>query len=56
VIHEDGMLTFQNRVYIPAIEELKRKILDKGHNTPHSIHLGGNKLHKDLKRTFGRVI
>jgi len=31
---------------------LKKKILDEGHNTPHSIHPGGNKLYKDLRQTF----
>ena len=47
VIHEDGMLGFPNQVCFPAIEELKRKILDEGHNTPHSIHPGGNKLYRE---------
>jgi len=52
VIHEDGPLRFQNRVCVLAIEELKRKILDEGQNTLHSIHPRGNKLYKDLKQTF----
>jgi len=52
VIHEDGTIRFHNQVCIPAVEELKRKILDEGHNTPHSIHTVGNKLYKDLKQTF----
>jgi len=52
VIHEDEMLMFQNRVCIPIREELKRKILDEGHNTPHSVHPSENKLCKDMKRTF----
>jgi len=42
VIHKDGTLSFQNQVCIPVIEELKRKILGEGHNTPHSFHPGGN--------------
>ena len=37
---------------VPVIEELKKKILDEGHNTPHSVHPGGNKLYKDLRQTF----
>jgi len=41
VIHEDGMLRFKNWVYALAIEELKKKILDEGPNTPHSVHLVG---------------
>jgi len=33
VIHVDETLRFQNRVYVPTIEELKTKILDEGQNT-----------------------
>jgi len=39
-------------VCIREVEELKKKILDEGHNTPHSMHLGENKLYHDLKQTF----
>jgi len=34
------------------MEALNRKILDEGHNTPHSVHPGRNKLYKDLRQTF----
>ena len=34
------------------MEALKKKILDEGHNTPHSVHLGRNKLYEDLRQTF----
>jgi len=52
VIHEDGTIRFYNRVCVPVVEALKKKILDEGHNTPYSIHPTGNKLYKDLKQTF----
>ena len=52
VIHEYGTVLFHNRVCVPAVEALKKKILDKGYNTPHSVHPRGNELYKDLKRTF----
>ena len=52
VIYEDGTIRFHNRVCAPTVEEFKKKILDEGHNTPYSVHLGGNKLYKDLKQTF----
>ena len=45
-------MRFHNRVCVPAVEALKKKILGEGHNTPHSVHPGGNKLYKDLKQTF----
>jgi len=49
MIHEYGTIRFHNRVHVPAVEALKRKILDEGHNIPHSMHLGGNELYKNLK-------
>jgi len=52
VIHEDGTIRIHNWVSILAVEALKKKILDEGHNTPHSVHPAENKLHKDLKQTF----
>ena len=52
VIHEDDTIRFHNQVCVPVVEALKKKILDEGHNTPHSIHHRGNKLCKDLKKTF----
>jgi len=52
VIHEDGTIRFHNQVCVLSVEELKKENLDGGHNTPHSVHPGGNKLYKDLKQTF----
>ena len=50
--YEDGTLRFHNRACVPAMDVLKRKTLDKGHNTPHPMYPGGNKLYKGLKQTF----
>ena len=52
VIYENGTIRFCNRVCVPAVEEFKKKILDEGHNTLHSINLGRNKLYKDLNKMF----
>jgi len=52
VIHEDGTIRFHNKLCVPAVEALKKKIRDEGHNTPHLVHPGGNKLYEDLKQTF----
>ena len=52
VTHEDFTIRFHNLVCTQVVAELKKKILDEGHNTQHSIHPGGNKLCKDLKQRF----
>ena len=44
VIHEDGTIRFHSRVCVSTVAELKKKILDEGDNTLHSMHLGRNKL------------
>ena len=49
MIYEDGTIRLHNRVCVPAVEALKRKILNEGHNTQHSVHPRANKLYKDLK-------
>ena len=49
IIHEDGTIRFHNWACVPTVDALKKKILDEGHNTPHSIHPGGNKLYKNLR-------
>ena len=44
VIHEDSTIRSHNRVCVSVVEELKKKILDEGHNTPHSTHSGENSI------------
>ncbi|XP_021731256.1 uncharacterized protein LOC110698157 [Chenopodium quinoa] len=52
-VHDDGSTRFNGRWCVPQkCEELKKKLMEKGHNTPYSIHLGGNKLYKDLKKVY----
>jgi len=41
VAHEDGTLRFHNRLCVPSMEDLKRRILDEVHNTSHSVRHGG---------------
>ena len=52
LVDEDGMLRFQNHLCVPDKAELKEKILIKAHNTRYSIHLGGKKMYRDLKKYF----
>ncbi|XP_074288864.1 uncharacterized protein LOC141614011 [Silene latifolia] len=45
-LHEDGSLRFKGRWHISNDEDLKKKVINKAHNP------GGDKLYKDLKKTF----
>ena len=52
-IHEDGSLRFKGRWCIPQkCEDLKRRLMEEAHNTPYSVHPGGDKLYKDLKKVY----
>ena len=51
VIHENGTLRF-HKCYAPVVDVVKRKILDEGHSTPHSVHPGRSILYKNLNQTF----
>ena len=52
IIVEDGSVRFQGRWCVPNIPELKEKILEESHTSQYSVHPGGDKMYKDLKKTF----
>jgi hypothetical protein len=47
-----GIIRFRERVCVPDIPELKRKILEEGHRSGLSIHPGATKMYQDLKKLF----
>ena len=51
-VKEDRSLYFQNRLFMPADNELKKKLLCEAHNTVITMHPGGNKIYQDLKQYY----
>lgn len=49
---ENNVLKFQGRLCVPNDSELKRQILQQGHNSKLSIHPGNTKMYQDLKLNF----
>jgi hypothetical protein len=49
-LSENSVLMFRDRVCVPDVLELKRRILEKGHRSSLSIHPGATKMYQDLKR------
>lgn len=43
---DNGVLRFQNRVYVPDVPKLKRMILEEIHMSSLSIHPGANKMYQ----------
>jgi hypothetical protein len=48
----EGVLWYKGRIYVPNVKEFKDKILCEAHESTYSIHLGGNKMYRDLKVTY----
>ncbi|XP_050890695.1 uncharacterized protein LOC127096125 [Lathyrus oleraceus] len=52
IIDENGMIRFRDRICVPDVPELKKSILEEGHRSGLSIHLGATKMYQDLKKIF----
>jgi hypothetical protein len=48
----DGLFRYQNRVCVPNNEEIRKLILEEAHFSPYTVHPGGSKMYRDLKRHF----
>jgi len=51
-LDENGVLMFSDRVCVPNVLELKKRILEEGHRSSLSIHPGATRMYQDLKRLF----
>jgi len=51
-VEPDGVLRFQDRVYVPSVSKLRRTILEEGHRSSLSIHPGATKMYQDLRQIF----
>jgi hypothetical protein len=50
--HDQGVLWYKGRIYVPKGNELKDKILREAYESTYSNHPGGNKMYHDLKATY----
>jgi len=51
-LDQNGVLMFRDRVCVPDVPKLKKRILDEGHRSSLSIHPGATKMYQDLKKLF----
>lgn len=51
-VDDDGLMRFQNRIYVPDIAKFKRLISEEGHKSNLNNHRGDTKMFQDLKRIF----
>lgn len=48
----DGVIMFNQRIYVPNDAELKRNILEEAHKRAFTIHPGSSKMYQDLKKDY----
>ena len=51
-IEDDGNLLYKNRLCVPNVQELKKKLMYERHNTVFTMYPGGNKMYQDLKQYY----
>ena len=51
-INESAGFLYKSRLCVPNDMELRNKILYESHNTVFTMHLGGNKMYKDMKQYY----
>ena len=51
-IEDDGSLLYKNRLCVPNVQELKKKLMYESHNTVFTMHPGGNTMYQDLKQYY----
>ena len=51
-IRADGILRYQDRVFLPRNPEIKEEILKEAHCSKFTLHPGGTKMYHDLKRKY----
>jgi hypothetical protein len=49
---DQGVIWFKDRIVVPKDAEVHQKILDEGHLSQYSIHLGSTKMYQDLKQHY----
>jgi len=51
-VSDDGILRFRGIVCIPEDAEVRKLILEEGHKSRLSLHLGMTKMYQDLNENF----
>ena len=51
-IDDKGWLRRDGRLCVPMVEDLVRRVLEEAHRSKLTIHPGGDKMYKDMKRIF----
>ena len=48
----DSCVRFRGRICVPKDETLREEVLREAHHSRFTIHPGGNKMYRDLRRQY----
>ena len=48
----DGILRYQDRLFVPDVDDLPTRIVADAHGSRYSIHPGSTKMYHDLKKVY----
>ena len=51
-IRDDGALVIGSRLCLPAVEELKRQVLEEAHCSAYAMHPGSTKIYRAVKEYY----
>ena len=51
-VGSDDIIRFRGRICVPAVAEIRRQILSKGHSSRFTVHLGTTKMYASLRTYF----
>ena len=51
-IKKDGGLYYNNRLWVPKVQEMKKKLMYESHNIIFTMHPRGNKMYQDLTQYY----
>lgn len=49
---KDGILRYQGKLYVPDVDDVLERIMEKAHNSKYYIHPGSTKMYHDLKEVY----
>ena len=49
---DDGILRYQDRMWLPNVDDLRTRIIGEAHGSRYFIHPGSTKMYHDLKQIY----
>ena len=51
-LSQEGVLRCKNRLYVPNVDELRKRIMREAHHSRYSVHPWSTKMYHDLKEMY----